>query len=79
MEPAAMPMSGSTPSTRVMPNGNRFCRAMMSTSRQSITTRVLPPWRSTLRLDWNPTEVKKASRNTSLSVPSKVISTPLAR
>ncbi len=48
---------------------------MMSTSSASITTSVLPPCRSVRKLDWNPTLVKNASMKTSLSVPSKDIST----
>ena len=73
--PAVIPRSASTPMSRVIPNGIRFCSEMMSTSRISISTSNLPPFLSTLRSLWKPTQVKKASIKTSFSVSSNDTST----
>ena len=46
------------------------CIVIITTSRRSIVVSVRPPWRSVRMFDWKPTDVKNASMNMSLSVPS---------
>ena len=41
--PAAIPISGSTPITRVMPIGIRFCMEMITTNSPNMITSSLPP------------------------------------
>ena len=49
---------------------------MSTATSPTITSRGLPPFRSTFMLDWKPTEVKKSIMQRSFTVPSKRHSTP---
>ena len=73
--PEAIPIKGLTPMSLAIPMGIRFCRAIMTTNRESIITRSLPPCLMTFRSLWKPTLVKNASIKTSFNVPSNETST----